>query len=68
MELYFCVLEVCPIQLLSISVGILRISVRDWTQYSQLTVHTIEKISDAKVIFSAGMWFYFLFHSETDGL
>lgn len=68
MELYFCVLEVCPIQVLSISVGILRIPVRDWTQYSQLTVHTIGKIPDAKVIFSAGMWFYLLFHSETDGL
>jgi len=65
MELYFCSLEVCPIQVLSISIGIVRSSVRHWTQYCQLAVHTIEKIvSDAKVIFSAGMWFYLLFLSR----
>lgn len=68
MELYFCVLEVCPIQLLSISIGIVRSSVRDWAPYSQLSVHTIEKIiSDTKVIFSAGMWFYILFLSRNRG-
>lgn len=56
MRLYFCVLEVRQIQLLSISIGIVRSSVRDWTQNSQLSVHTIEKItSNAKVIFSSGM-------------
>lgn len=56
MGLYFCVLEVCPINLLSISLGIVRSSVRDWTQHSQLTVHTIGKIvSDTKVIFSTDM-------------
>lgn len=67
MRLYFCVLEVCQIQLLSISTGIVRSLVRDWTQYSQLSVHTIEKItSNPKVIFSAGMWFYLFIQKQMD--
>lgn len=45
-----------PNNLLSISLGIVRSSMRDWTQRSWLTAHTIGKIvSDTKVIFSTDM-------------
>lgn len=44
MGLYFGVLAVCPMNLLSISLGVVRSSVRNWTQHSWLTVHSIGKI------------------------